>query len=285
MLNIDKVLKAIADKQGKRKGDLKRSYNSIKKKKVEDNYDKVLPEENFKRLILLGVIKKLGMDIDDLDEIVEELDEPESVKKTREITEEELEEELDEAEDDDDDVIEFEEDDEDDEELGYDEFDSVEEVAAAYGIESSWEDIFDATADPEDSGDYERLESLLIMPGVEYLLKLVDPTELPYRHEGISDFPDKKTGIKKSYVTRAVDVKLIDLSPIRKFKEKYEKGDNRGNKCFVKGKKYKFWMSEAAFKWFKKFWVGLDRTAPDSRSWTYEKVKKTDITKHIYGEE
>lgn len=278
MLDIDLVLQAVADRQGKRKGDLKRSYNSIKKKKIEDNYDKVLPEENFKRLILLGVITKLGMDVDDLDEVIEGVEIEELDTKELGDPDPENEEEFD---DDEEDEIVFEEDDDD----GFDEFDDPDEMGKEFAVESSWEDIFDATADPkEGSGDYERLETLLIMTGVEYILKLVDPTEMPYKHEGISDFPNKKTGNKEPYTTRAVDVTLVDLSPERKFREKYESGDNRGSKCFVRKKDYKFWMSEAAFKWFKKFWVGLDRRSPDGREWTYEKVKKAKVTKHIFGE-
>jgi len=170
--------------------------------------------------------------------------------------------------------------DEDEEELGYDEFDSIEDMAGDFKQESSWEDIFANTPAPsEGSGEYEKLESLLIIAGTEYILKLFDPTEIPYKHEGVSNYEGKET-----YVTRAMDVILLDLSPIRKFKEKYEKGDFRGKKCFVKGKKYKLWLSKAAFKWFAKFWRDLGRNSPDDRNWTYEKVKKEDVTKHYFGE-
>ncbi|KKL81927.1 hypothetical protein LCGC14_1989810, partial [marine sediment metagenome] len=31
-------------------------------------------------------------------------------------------------------------------------------------------------------------------------------------------------------------------------------------------------------------WSELGRKSPDDRQWTYEKVKKTNVTKHIFGE-
>ncbi len=269
MIDIDIVLKSLAEKTGKRKGDLKRSYNSILKKKTEEGIAGVVPAETLLRIVLLGVANKIGLDPEDLDVIIDTYDAPEA-----EITTEELEEELSEAEDDDFDEIEFEE--EDDDVVGFGEFDSVEDMAGDFAPEKSWEDIFAKTPPPK-SGNFERLESLLIMPGIEYLLSLVDPNELPYKHEGIGDD-------NKAYTSRAFDVKLIDLSPVRKFKEKYEKGDTRGNLCFVKEKKYKLWLSEVAFGWFAQFWSELGRKSPDDRQWTYEKVKKTNVTKHIFGE-
>jgi len=268
MIDIDPVLVKLAKKAGKRKGDLKRSYNSILKKKNEE-LGGIVPEETIQRVVLLGVANKVGIDPEDLDTIIDVYEAPEVVE---EVTAEELEEELD--LDDDFDEIEFEE---DDEEGGYDEFDSIEDMAGDFAPESSWEDIFAKTKEPK-GGDFERLESLLIMPGIEYILKLVDPSEMPYKHEGIGEHDNKP------YVSRASDVILVDLSPIRRFKEKYEKGDDRGKLCFVKGKKYKFWMSETAFEWFARFWRELERKSPDDRQWTYEKVKKVKVTKHIFGE-
>ena len=325
MIEIDLVLKELANTTGKRKGDLKRSYNSIKKKKEAEGLDKIIPEDVLKRIILLGVCNKIDVDAEEMDMVIEGLESGEE------------EEEVEEAEDDTDDYdeIEFEKEDdeeidpyieitnetgitkkelrkmvrekqeelkgliseegalfiigkelgvditlkhdEDEEELGYDEFDSVEAMGGPIN-EGSWEDIFSSTPEPGEGTDYEILESLLILAGTEYILNLADPTEMPYKHEGIGTYDDKP------YTSRAMDVLLVDLSPIRKFKEKYEKGDFRGKKCFVKGKKYKLWLSEAAFKWFAKFWRDLERKSPDGRNWTYEKVKKEDVTKHYFGE-
>jgi len=272
MVETDLILKNLADKTGKRKGDLKRSYNSIKKKKIEEGLDKYIPEDVLERIVLLGVSNKIGIDADELDKILASFD------TVDEISPEELEEELDEAEDDDFDEIEFEEDDDEDE-VGFDEFDNVDEMSEDFKVESSWEDIFSSTPEPKAGKDFERLETLLIMPGVEYILTLVDPTKLPYRHEGIDKHDDTKT-----YTSRAMDVILKDLSPIRKFREKYESGDDRGKKCFIKKKKYKLWMTEVAFEWFAKFWRDVGRKSPDDRSWTYEKVKKPKVTKHFFGE-
>ena len=214
----------------------------------------------------MGVANKIGIEPKELDLIMD---------VNEEIQEEDLDEAIEDVLDEDDfDEIEFEE--EDDEVSGFGEFDSTDDMAGDFLPEASWEDIFAKTSKPK-SGDFERLEDLLIMPGIEYLLSLVDPTELPYKHEGIGQNDE-------AYTSRAFDVRLIDLSPVRKFKEKYEKGDNRGNLCFVKEKKYKLWLSEVAFEWFAQFWSELGRKSPDDRTWTYEKVKKVKVTKHIFGE-
>ena len=275
MVEIDLVLKNLADKTGKRKGDLKRSYNSIKKKKQEEGIEDLVPEATFERIILLGVANKIGVEPETLDKVITSFEDGEE-------TDEDVVDELEDLEEDDfeEDEIEvvFEEDnDDDDEEDGFETFDSIDEMAGDFKVENSWEDIFSSTPEPSEGKAFERLESLLIMPGVEYIIKIADPTEVPYKHEGIGSDG-------KPYVSRAFDVTLVDLSPVRKFREKYESGDNRGKKCFVKNKKYKFWLSKVAFEWFAEFWRSLDRKSPDGRAWTYEKVKKAKVTKHYFGE-
>ncbi len=275
MIDIDIVLKSLAEKAGKRKGDLKRSYNSILKKKEAEGLVGLIPEDTLQRIVLIGVSNKIGLDPEDLDAIIDIYNAP----ATEEITEEELDDEpetdLELFDEDDELEVEFEDDDDDD--VSFGEFDDVDEMGKEFAPEHSWEDIFADTPEPK-AGEFERLESLLVMPGVEYTLTLVDPNEMPYKHEGIG----KKDN--KPFISRAMDVILVDLSPIRKFKEKYEQGDNRGNLCFVKEKKYKLWLSKVAFEWFARFWRELGQKSPDDRQWTYEKVKKTNVTKHLFGE-
>ena len=274
-IDIDIILTEMAGSLGKRKGDLKRSYNSIEKKKIEEGINEFVPEENFKRLILIGVASKYKVKTDQLDEIINGIteDEPQD-----EVELEELQDELDDFEvdiddlEEDVDLIEFEEDEDGDDEITFDEDDEVEEAG-------SWEDIFASTPEPKEGGsNFERLPSLTIISGTTYYLKLVDPKELPYSHSGTG-----KDG--KPYTSKAMDVLLVKVTPKTRYKERYEEGDERGNKCFVDGAKYKLWMSATAFSWFAKFWrEDVGRKSPDGRIWTFEQIKKAKVTKYYFGE-
>lgn len=285
-MDIKNILAEIAEKIGKRKGDLTRSYNAILKKKTEEGIAEFIPEENLQRLVLIGVSSKYKFSIEDLDSVIlgNAVEEEEEVDLEAELEELDLEEELDEdilgdeeVEFEEDDVVEFEEDNgEFDIEFEEDDDDND------YGLEprqNSWEDIFANTPEPkEGEGDYERLESLSIISGTTYYLKLVDPTEAPYTYEGIGKDD-------KAYTSKAMDVQLLKVSPKSRYGERYEKGDNRGKKCFTNKKKYKLWMSETAFKWFAKFWRDeVGRKSPDSRVWTFEQLKKENSTKYYFGE-
>jgi len=278
-MDIDKILTDMATSLGKRKGDLKRSYNSLKKKKTEEGISEFVPEENFERLLLIGVSSKYNLKTDQLDAIIDSITEHEAED---EIELEELQEELDAVDDleidleedfPDEDELEFEDEPEDIDEITFDEDDEVEEEAG------SWEDIFASTPEPkEGTSDFERLPSLTIISGTTYYLKLVDPKELPYTHKGTG-----KDG--KDYTSKAMDVLLIKVTPKTRYRERYEQGDDRGKKCFVDGLKYKLWMSETAFTWFAQFWQeDVGRKSPDGRIWTFEQIKKAKVTKYYFGE-
>lgn len=292
-MDIENILKEIAETIGKRKGDLTRSYNAIFKKKVAEGIAEFIPEENLQRLVLIGVSAKYKFAIDDLDKVI--ANHPaEEEETTEENTIEDLEEELEEVEEDldidDSDEVEFEEEDDgefdDLESLDGDSEIEFEEDDDDYGLETregTWEDIFESTPEPkEGEGDYERLDSLTIITGTTYYLKLVDASEVPYKHEGIGTLGKNKG---KPYTSRAMDVILLKVTPKSRYNERFEKGDNRGKKCFINKKKYKLWMSETAFKWFAKFWRDeVGRKAPDGRIWTFEQLKKENVTKYYFGE-
>lgn len=285
-MDTDDILQQMADLVGKRKGDLKRTFNALEKKKKDEGVADVTSEDIFLRLVLLGVCNKYGILKEQLDIILEgevsedepedELEEESEIDfddledEDEEIGLEELEEELNDDEDDDLD--------EDEDENGFAEFDSFDEVDEMFEEgPQTWEEIFTSTPDPEDNkNSFEKIPNLLIMPNAEYYLKIKDTDELPYKHEGIGEYDNKP------YTSRAIDVTLKKVSPQKHYREKYDSGDFRGQKCYINGNTYKLWLSESAWGWFVKFWIGLGLSAPDKRIFIYEKVKKPKVTNHYF---
>ena len=281
IMDIDKILVQLAGVAGKRKGDLKRIYNNLIKKKEEEGITRTLLGDNFERIILIGVCNKYEIPIEKLDSYLEETKATEEYVESTEEEEDdddeddEVEWEEDEEEDDDEDEIDWEDDDEDDDE-GFEEFDDVD-----HGEDKSWESIFKATPKPKkgDEEGFERLESVQQVDGTKYYFKLADPEEKPYIYEGVGKRDNK------DYVSYALDVILVRLSPKRRYENKYKKGDNRGNKMFVKGKKYKLWLSQTAWNWFVEFWTDdLGLSVPDGRIFSYEKVKLEKVTEYYFAE-
>lgn len=259
-MNVEKIILNIAEHLGKRKGDVKRVYNTIKKTKDEELSGGV-PEEMLERIVLLGVLRKYEIDVNTLDSFSEEEEE---------------------EEEDDDEDFDDEEDDDDDLDITFEE---VKPEVATKGkvANTTWKNFLNSIPEPKESTDYETVPNLVQISGALYTLKLTEPDELPYEYEGVGHDGDP-------YVSYAMDVKLLGISPKSFKNETYDKSNEKsgvvkGEKCFNIGETYKLWLSKTAIGWFAKFWrdnLGLETA--DDRKFTYQKFKKEKITKYYFKE-
>ena len=233
-MNVDDVLKELAESIGKRKTDLKKTFNSIlKKKREEDGLEEILGEDGFNHLGLLGTCKRYDIDPDVLEELMS--------KPEAEEIEEETEEEIEEVQK----VINT--------EVKIPPKNKIGEMK----MSDDWKDVLNSAKDPTvfsgegEESQFEKLPSFKPLINVKYHVRLANPSKAPNKIERTGDW-----GPYKTYPTDIVLVKILsDL-----------------DKVHEEGKKYVFWMNAAMndedmvkeFDHFAKFWMTLG-TAPDGR--------------------
>ena len=214
-MDIDATLEKIAEKVGKRKTDLKKTYNSILKKKKEEGLDEeLLGEEGFHRLGLLGTCKRYELDPSILDRLD---DEKETVEDKKEIKIEVKKE--------------------------------VKNMSKFFGD-------FEPVERPSGDGEYEKVDNLKPLLNLTYHVRLADPSEPAYEHEGIG-----KDG--KEFKSYAMNVVVIDIIP---------KGKDKKHEI---GAKYKLWLNPIGFSDLFRFWDEVVGAPADDRIFSLEKSEKT----------
>jgi len=114
-----------------------------------------------------------------------------------------------------------------------------------------------------DDEKFEKLPSLIQIYNAVYTMELLYPDDLPYEHYN-------EQYKSNSYVFKVL---LHKVSPDDFYEERYEKGDLKGKKMFVKGNKYSIWLSETALASFGRFWKKVNKGNCDTRKFKFIKKK------------
>jgi len=254
-MDIDNVLVDIADLIGKEpsyKGTLKRSYNAIyKEKEIEGMKDIVKIEDDFQKIVLLGIGNKYNVSPDDINRLI----------GRSETVEELLDDDIEELFDD------------EPEEDGTKFYDSEEEIEEDYKPDSDddWKTVFKKTKKPSadgSSGEFKKYPRLTLLDNITYKLRLVDP---------IPDKPRMWSGTSKhgEYTLVFLDVVLIDISDKSLYEEVFSEGDFKGDALFKKGRQHSLALSkERGFPEFVALFrdtLGLPK--PDKTAFTLKKSK------------
>lgn len=255
----DLVIGKVAKLTEKRQSDITRSFNSIYKKTKEEFSEMNIPDNQLEKMALYGLgdrwkITKENMsgliedssDGEKVDEIFEEDDDEEDIS---DISLEDIEEELD---------------------LGDDitiASPPVERESEGFDADNL-KDLFDKAIKRSDEKavddeKFEKLPSLIQIYNAVYTMELLYPDDLPYEHYN-------EQYKSNSYVFKVL---LHKVSPDDFYEERYEKGDLKGKKMFVKGNKYSIWLSETALASFGRFWKKVNKGNCDTRKFKFIKKK------------
>jgi len=260
---MDKLTELVMDKVAKltekRRSDITRSFNSIYKKTKEEFSEMNIPDNQLEKMALYGLgdrwkITKENMsgliedssDGEKVDEIFEEDDDEEDIS---DISLEDIEEELD---------------------LGDDitiASPPVERESEGFDADNL-KDLFNKAIKRSDEKavddeKFEKLPSLIQIYNAVYTMELLYPDDLPYEHYN-------EQYKSNSYVFKVL---LHKVSPDDFYEERYEKGDLKGKKMFVKGNKYSIWLSETALASFGRFWKKVNKGNCDTRKFKFIKKK------------
>ena len=255
----DLVIGKVAKLTEKRQSDITRSFNSIYKKTKEEFSEMNIPDNQLEKMALYGLgdrwkITKENMsgliedssDGEKVDEIFEEDDDEEDIS---DISLEDIEEELD---------------------LGDDitiASPPVERESEGFDADNL-KDLFNKAIKRSDEKavddeKFEKLPSLIQIYNAVYTMELLYPDDLPYEHYN-------EQYKSNSYVFKVL---LHKVSPDDFYEERYEKGDLKGKKMFVKGNKYSIWLSETALASFGRFWKKVNKGNCDTRKFKFIKKK------------
>jgi len=123
---------------------------------------------------------------------------------------------------------------------------------------SIWDDI--------DLSTNEFLPFLKIKNGIVYHLQLVDPSGKP--RPSVDGYGNDQ---------HIWDVKLLDLEPVRAFKDT----DKEGKAIFMKNKTYSMGMKKTAMRRFKDFWLAIEKMD----KFTYERTGASYQTDYVFKED
>lgn len=255
----DLVIGKVAKLTEKRQSDITRSFNSIYKKTKEEFSEMNIPDNQLEKMALYGLgdrwkITKENMsgliedssDGEKVNEVFEEDDDEEDIS---DISLEDIEEELD---------------------LGDDitiASPPVERESEGFDADNL-KDLFNKAIKRSDEKavddeKFEKLPSLIQIYNAVYTMELLYPDDLPYEHYN-------EQYKSNSYVFKVL---LHKVSPDDFYEERYEKGDLKGKKMFVKGNKYSIWLSETALASFGRFWKKVNKGNCDTRKFKFIKKK------------
>ena len=120
---------------------------------------------------------------------------------------------------------------------------------------SIWDDI--------DLSTTEFLPFLKVKNGIVYHLQLVDPLAKP--RPSVDGYGNDQ---------HIWDVKLIDLEPVRAFKDT----DKEGKAIFMKNKTYSMGMKKNAMRRFKDLWIAIENVD----KFSYERIGQSFQTDYIF---
>lgn len=266
-MNVNEILVELSKKVEKPKGTLTRMYNQIKREKEEAGLTTNLvdDEDVIDRIVLTAICSKYDLGLDTLDNIIDSNEKINKVLGEESVSVEEL---LDKE------LADM------DEELA----ETTKETDWRTELEpdTSWAHRFKTAKKSNKSaesfdGEYERVPSLTVIDRVTYRLKLIDPEEEPYEHNGVNRWG-------KEYTSFKMNIKLLGLSDETLYNEVYEYGDKKGELLFKKGSKYAFWLDkERGFPEFANLWLELGLGVPDNRPFYFKRFKKTSKKGNKYN--
>ena len=142
------------------------------------------------------------------------------------------------------------------------------------------DDFFAGVPDPifkkNDSVKYEKTPPLSIEIGATYYLKMADFNKPP------AITLDGKYG---PYIKYPLKVFLVKVTDEELYNEKFNEGAFKGEKKYINGNKYTFWIDEKAFGFMKLFWKKITNDGnPDDRTFRYKFVKKGNYNVYKFSE-
>ena len=257
-MEVEEILVNVANDLDKRPQDVKRMYTILEKQKIEEGAKDVLPEEHFKNMILVGVMKKY----------YPEDDPTQKLKGFTSGTEED--------------------DEDEEEEIDLDEMlgdDDDEELTLDLGLEDDESDVdvvkkfFEIS--PQEETGYSNIPNLEIMDNVIYNVSIdikatIQEDGNPYHYNG--------KGKYGPYESWKFVVELLKVSPEEMYKEKHEDGDYKGMPLFIPNTKYNLWLNEKYRPTLVKFWRDvLGKEDFDGTPFAFTRTKKLSKNKRRYS--
>jgi len=233
---------------------LKRVYNEARANKEEKGITKEsIGEVNMVKISLYDVAQKYDMKQDTLDDIVlDHIDDLEDVMPDEDIEFDNAIKQAEEA------IIEERENNNEEEDE-----------------DSSWKSIFKTVKKKKkrptnEDGEYENDPSLTIIDRITYRLKLADPSEDPYKHNGTNKWNGQE------YTSFLLKVKLLGISDETLYEDVFESGDNKGDPLYIKGTVYALWLNaERGMPEFIEIFENIGLKKPDGRVFYLKRFKKT----------
>jgi len=261
----DLVMDKVATLTEKRRSDITRSFNSIYKKVKEEFSEMNIPDKQLEQMALYGLGDRWKITKENMSGLIEDT---KNVKKDEKTVDELFDDEFEEDNEEEDISLEDieEELDLDDEEITI-ASPPVERESEGFDADNLTDLFNQAITRSEekavDDEKFEKLPSLIQIYNTVYTMELLYPNDLPYEHYN-------ETYKSNSYVFKVI---LHTVSPKDFYDERYEKGDLKGKKMFVKGNKYSIWLSETALAAFGRYWKKVNKGKCDTRKFKFIKKK------------
>jgi hypothetical protein len=260
-MDVDSVIKKMAEILEKRTSDIKRSFNATRKKKAAELTDKsgecLVSDEELDSISLITVGKKYKLGRKNVEGLIYD------AEGTTEEDDEDLEEDIDLIDTDDLDDDDYEDDYEDEDD------DEEEEVVIAKKPrkkipkkgkvdKDSWATLIANLPDPNEP-KYKKKPSLIQQYGATYTISINDVSKPPFEYEG-------KYGLLYVF-----DITLHKVRPEDFYDDIFDKGEAKGKDMYVDGDEYSFWLPERAFGRLCEHFGGKPK---EGVKFTYRKTRK-----------